>query len=220
MNKLSLSEYIRPNVLELSNGNNNLLLHSCCAPCAGEVMEAVKAANINTTVYFYNPNIHPLEEYLIRKDENKKFCRTLGFKFIDADYDKDNWFKRVEGLEDEPERGKRCDECFDMRFERSALYAYENNFNFFATTLGISRRKDMNQINSSGVRAAKRYKNLKFWDFNWRKDGGSARMIEIAKREKFYQQEYCGCVYSLRDTNRWRKKNNRDRIIRGVKFYS
>ena len=213
MNKLSLSEYIRPTELALSKGNNNLLLHSCCAPCAGEVMEAVKAANINTTVYFYNPNIHPL-------DENKKFCKILGFDFIDADYDKDNWFKRVEGLEDEPERGKRCTECFDMRFERSALYAHENNFNYFATTLGISRWKDMDQINSSGMRAAKRYKNLKFWDFNWRKEGGSSRMIEISKREKFYQQEYCGCVYSLRDTNRWRKKNNRDRIIRGVKFYS
>ena len=157
MNKLSLSEYIRPTELALSKGNNNLLLHSCCAPCAGEVMEAVKAANINTTVYFYNPNIHPLEEYLIRKDENKKFCKILGFDFIDADYDKDNWFKRVEGLEDEPERGKRCTECFDMRFERSALYAHENNFNYFATTLGISRWKDMDQINSSGMRAAKRY---------------------------------------------------------------
>ena len=220
MNKLSLSEYIRPTELALSKGNNNLLLHSCCAPCAGEVMEAVKAANINTTVYFYNPNIHPLEEYLIRKDENKKFCKILGFDFIDADYDKDNWFKRVEGLEDEPERGKRCTECFDTRLERSPLYAHENNFNYFATTLGISRWKDMDQINSSGMRAAKRYKNLKFWDFNWRKEGGSSRMIEISKREKFYQQEYCGCVYSLRDTNRWRKKNNRDRIIRGVKFYS
>jgi hypothetical protein len=78
----------------------------------------------------------------------------------------------------------------------------------------------MNQINDSGKRAAKRYKEVNYWDFNWRKDGGSSRMIEISKREKFYQQEYCGCVYSLRDTNRWRRENNRDRIIRGVKFYS
>ena len=107
-----------------------------------------------------------------------------------------------------------------MRFERSALYAHENNFNYFATTLGISRWKDMNQISDSGKRAAKRYKDVSYWDFNWRKDGGSSRMIEISKRENFYQQEYCGCVYSLRDTNRWRRENNRDRIIRGVKFYS
>ncbi len=219
MNKLSLKEYIRPD-LELSEGENNLLLHSCCAPCAGEIMEAVAAAKIKTTVYFYNPNIHPLEEYEIRKEENKRFCEKIGFDFIDADYDKDNWFQRVKGLENEPERGKRCTVCFDMRFERSALYAHENNFNCFATTLGISRWKDMNQINDSGKRAAERYKNVGYWDFNWRKDGGSSRMIEISKREKFYQQEYCGCVYSLRDTNRWRRENNRDRIIRGVKFYS
>ena len=219
MNKLSLKEYIRPE-LELSDGENNLLLHSCCAPCAGEIMEAVAAAKIKTTVYFYNPNIHPLEEYEIRKEENKRFCEKLEFDFIDADYDKDNWFQRVKGLENEPERGKRCTVCFDMRFERSALYAHENNLNYFATTLGISRWKDMDQINDSGSRAAKRYKDLSYWDFNWRKDGGSSRMIEISKREKFYQQEYCGCVYSLRDTNRWRRENKRDRIIRGVKFYS
>ena len=78
----------------------------------------------------------------------------------------------------------------------------------------------MNQINSAGHRAADRYEDVVYWDFNWRKQGGSSRMIEISKREEFYQQEYCGCVYSLRDTNRWRRKSNKDRIIRGVKFYS
>ena len=113
MNKLSLKEYIRPD-LELSEGENNLLLHSCCAPCAGEIMEAIAAANIKTTVYFYNPNIHPLEEYEIRKEENKRFCEKLGFDFIDADYDKDNWFQRVKGLENEPERGKRCTVWYDF----------------------------------------------------------------------------------------------------------
>ena len=107
-----------------------------------------------------------------------------------------------------------------MRFERSALFAHENNFSLFATTLGISRWKDLDQVNNSGLRAANRYNNLTFWDFNWRKQGGSSRMIEISKREEFYQQEYCGCVYSLRDTNKWRKENNRPRIKRGEKFYS
>ena len=106
-----------------------------------------------------------------------------------------------------------------MRFERSALFAHENNFSLFATTLGISRWKDLDQVNNSGLRASKRYDNLTFWDFNWRKQGGSSRMIEISKREEFYQQEYCGCVYSLRDTNKWRKENNRPRIKRGEKFY-
>ena len=216
---LKLDNFVRP-VLSMPKENSNLLLHSCCAPCAGEIMEALAASNINTTVYFYNPNIHPIEEYEIRKNENKRFCDKLGFECIDGDYDKDNWFERIKGLEDEPERGKRCTQCFDMRFERSALFAQENGFGVYATTLGISRWKDMEQINSSGLRAAKRYEDVSYWDFNWRKQGGSSRMVEISKREEFYQQEYCGCVYSLRDTNRWRRKNNKDRIIRGVKFYS
>ena len=216
---LKLENYERPKLLMPEEGTK-LLLHSCCAPCAGEIMEALAASEIETTVYFYNPNIHPLEEYEIRKNENKRFCKKLGFESVDGDYDKDNWFERVKGLEDEPERGKRCTQCFDMRFERSALYAQENNFGVYATTLGISRWKDMNQINQSGLKAAGRYKDVIYWDFNWRKQGGSSRMIEISKRENFYQQEYCGCVYSLRDTNRWRRENNKDRIIRGVKFYS
>ena len=215
---LKLKNFERPK-LQIPNGENRLLLHSCCAPCAGEIMEALSVSEIKTSIYFYNPNIHPIEEYEIRKDENKRFCDKLGFEFIDADYDKDNWFKRVKGLENEPERGKRCTKCFDIRFERSALYAKENSFKVFATTLGISRWKDMNQIIEAGLRAASRYDEVKYWDFNWRKEGGSSRMIEISKREHFYQQEYCGCVYSLRDTNKWRRKNNRDRIIRGVKFY-
>ena len=216
---LKASNYDRPK-LETPNGESSLLLHSCCAPCAGEVMEAVAASDIDTTVYFYNPNIHPIEEYELRKEENKRYCEALDFKFIDADYDKDNWFDRIKGLEDGPERGQRCTKCFDMRFERSALFAHENNFSLFATTLGISRWKDLDQVNNSGLRAANRYDNLAFWDFNWRKQGGSSRMIEISKREEFYQQEYCGCVYSLRDTNKWRKENNRPRIKRGEKFYS
>ncbi len=216
---LKAEHYERPQ-LETPNGESSLLLHSCCAPCAGEIMEAVAASEIKTTVYFYNPNIHPIQEYELRKEENKRYCQKLGLDFIDADYDKDNWFKRIKGLENEPERGERCTKCFDMRFERSALYAHENNFFLFATTLGISRWKDLDQVNNSGLRAADRYSGLNFWDFNWRKAGGSPRMIEISKREEFYQQEYCGCVYSLRDTNKWRKENNRPRVIRGQKYYN
>ena len=218
MNNFSLENFNRPK-LEMPNKESKLLLHSCCAPCAGEIMEAVAASGIDTTIYFYNPNIHPKEEYEIRKDENIRFAEKLGFDFIDADYDKDNWFERIKGLENEPERGKRCTVCFDMRFERTALYAHENNFKIFATTLGISRWKDLEQINNSGLKAAKRYNGLGFWDFNWRKLGGSSRMLEISKKEKFYKQEYCGCVYSLRDTNKWRKSRGREIIKRGINFY-
>ncbi|MEC7859614.1 MAG: epoxyqueuosine reductase QueH, partial [Pseudomonadota bacterium] len=107
----------------------------------------------------------------------------------------------------------------DMRFERSALFAHENGFDVFATTLGISRWKDLNQINNSGLRAAKRYNSLTFWDYNWRKQGGSSRMLEISKNEQFYKQEYCGCVYILRDTNICIKSNGREIIKRGINFY-
>ncbi|HAV2894608.1 TPA: epoxyqueuosine reductase QueH [Acinetobacter baumannii] len=203
--------------LELPSGHNKLLLHSCCAPCSGEVMESLIESNINFSIFFYNPNIHPVKEYLIRKEENIRFAEKHNIPFIDADYDTDNWFARAKGMENEPERGTMC---FDMRFERTALYAYENGFSLISSSLGISRWKNMAQINDCGIRAASHYPDIQYWDYNWRKNGGSSRMIEISKREEFYQQEYCGCVYSLRDTNRWRMSNGRDRIKIGVKFYS
>ncbi|HEO1776790.1 epoxyqueuosine reductase QueH [Acinetobacter baumannii] len=206
--------------LELPSGHNKLLLHSCCAPCSGEVMESLIESNINFSIFFYNPNIHPVKEYLIRKEENIRFAEKHNIPFIDADYDTDNWFARAKGMENEPERGIRCTMCFDMRFERTALYAYENGFSLISSSLGISRWKNMAQINDCGIRATSHYPNIQYWDYNWRKNGGSSRMIEISKREEFYQQEYCGCVYSLRDTNRWRMSNGRDRIKIGVKFYS
>lgn len=205
--------------LNLPNGANKLLLHSCCAPCSGEVMEALLASEIDFSIFFYNPNIHPLQEYEIRKQENISFANKHGIPFIDADYDKDNWFARIKGLEYEPERGKRCTACFDMRFERTALYAHEHGFPVISSSLGISRWKDMNQINDSGERAAARYANMVYWTYNWRKQGGAARMYEIAKRENFYKQEYCGCVYSLRDTNLWRKTGGRERVKIGVNYY-
>jgi len=139
--------------------------------------------------------------------------------FVDADYDTSNWFARVKGMEFEPEKGKRCSVCFDMRFEKTALYAHEHGFKVIVSSLGISRWKDMDQINACGVRAARRYEGMVYWTYNWRKKGGSGRMYEISKREEFYQQEYCGCVYSLRDTNLYRTKKGLDRIEMGKSFY-
>lgn len=205
--------------LELPDGADKLLLHSCCAPCSGEVMEALHASGINYSIFFYNPNIHPKREYELRKEENIAFAEKHDIEFIDADYDTDNWFERIKGLEMEPERGERCTKCFDMRFERTALYAQENGFPVISSSLGISRWKNMNQINDCGKRAASRYDDMVYWEYNWRKGGGSQRMIEISKREEFYQQEYCGCVYSLRDTNAHRLSQGRDRIRIGVQYY-
>ena len=182
-------------------------------------MEAMAASGIDYTIYFYNPNIHPREEYELRKAENIRFAEKEGVPFVDADYDTDNWFARAKGLEWEPEKGARCTMCFDMRFDRTALYAHENGFPVITSCLGISRWKDMDQINGCGVRAAAKYPDLSYWEFNWRKGGGAQRMLEISKREQFYQQEYCGCIYSLRDSNKWRLANGREKIEMGVKYY-
>lgn len=219
MNPYALENYARPSALDVPDGAKRVLLHSCCAPCAGEVMEAMQAAGLETTVFFYNPNIHPQREYELRKQENIRFAQQLGVPFVDADYDTDNWFARTRGMEWEPERGPRCTRCFDMRFERTALYAHEHGFDVYTSSLGISRWKNMAQINDCGERAAAHYPQLSYWTFNWRKQGGSARMIELSKRETFYQQEYCGCVYSLRDTNLARRRRGDARIEIGVKFY-
>jgi len=201
------------------NSEKKILLHSCCAPCSGDLMERFVESGLELTIFFYNPNIHPRDEYEIRKDENIRFAGKMNIPIIDADYDRDNWFRRVRGLEWEPERGKRCSACFDTRFERTVLYAFEHGFKVFTSSLGITRWKDMEQVNASGVRAASRYPEIIYWTYNWRKGGGSARMYEISKREEFYQQEYCGCVYSLRDTNLWRLKQGKERIVRGTKYY-
>jgi predicted adenine nucleotide alpha hydrolase (AANH) superfamily ATPase len=200
-------------------GERRVLLHSCCAPCSGEVIEAMVASGLEIEIFFYNPNIHPRKEYELRKEENIRFAQKLHIPFVDADYDTDQWFDRVKGMEHEPERGLRCTACFDMRFERTALQAYERGFSVMTSCLGISRWKNFDQINESGMRAAARYEGLYYWAFNWRKGGGAARMLEISKREEFYQQEYCGCVYSLRDTNAWRVSNGREKIRIGEKYY-
>ncbi len=182
-------------------------------------MERILAAGAELAVFFYNPNIHPRPEYELRKRENIAFAQKLSVPFIDADYDTDRWFARVRGLEWEPERGARCTACFDFRFERTALFAAEQGYPVFTSSLGISRWKDFDQVTNAGLRAASRYPGLTYWSYNWRKLGGSERMIELSREERFYQQEYCGCLYSLRDANRWRTARGRPKIERGRKFY-
>jgi len=206
-------------IFEVPNGENKVLMHSCCAPCSGPLIEKMAESGINLTIFFYNPNIHPKKEYEIRKKENIRYAKKLGLDFIDADYDVQNWFSRAKGMEHEPERGIRCTMCFDMRFERTALYAHENDFTVITSSLGISRWKNMEQINDCGIKAASHYPGITYWTYNWRKSGGGARMYELAKEEEFYKQEYCGCIYSLRDTNDWRKSNGRPEITIGEEFY-
>lgn len=219
--KTSEFEAVRPHIdLRVPMDEKKVLLHSCCAPCSGELMEAMILSGIELTLFFYNPNIHPKREYDIRKRENIRYCEQMGIPFVDGDYDVQRWFRLAKGMEDAPERGERCSMCFDMRFLVTAQYAKEHGFKVFTSSLGISRWKDMNQINTSGLYAAKETGGVVYWTYNWRQKGGGARMYDIAKREGFYKQEYCGCVYSLRDTNQWREKNGRDTITIGEEFYA
>jgi len=175
-----------------------VLLHSCCAPCSCEIMEGMKESGLDATVFYYNPNIDTREEYEHRKTENKRFADKLGLPFVDADYDNELWLERVKGLEEEPERGKRCTICFAMRLQRTALYAHENGFPVMATSLGISRLKNQEQVYACGRAAAQLYPDVIFWDYNWRTKGGADRSAAIAKREEFYRQNYCGCRFSKR----------------------
>jgi len=199
--------------------DRRVLLHSCCAPCAGDLMEQMQANGIELTIFFYNPNIHPKKEYEIRKNENIRFAEKMGIPFVDGDYDVQRWFKLAKGMEREPERGVRCTMCFDMRFQVTAAYAVEHGFTTFTSSLGISRWKNMAQINDCGVRAAEPHDGVSYWTYNWRKGGGANRMYEIAKRENFYAQQYCGCIFSLRDTNDWRESKGREKIVIGDTWY-
>lgn len=187
------------------NGAKQVLLHSCCAPCSGAMIEEMQEMGIDITVFFYNPNIHPVKEYEIRKDENKKFAEYLGIPFVDADYDVDEWYERAKGMELDPERGRRCSMCFDMRLDRTALYAFENQFPVFTTTNATSRWKDIDQVNASGIKVSHNYEGVEYWVYDWQTDRMTKRKYEIAATRKFYKQEYCGCTFSLRDSNLWRK---------------
>ena len=154
------------------------------------------ANGIRPTIYYYNPNIYPLEEYETRKAEAKRFVTSQGLSFVDADYDYDGWKEGVCGLENEPERGKRCLQCFKMRLLQTARYALEHGFTTFTTTLASSRWKSLEQINEAGRWASEQVEGVTFWEQNWRKGGLQERRNQLLKEYGFYNQQYCGCEFS------------------------
>jgi predicted adenine nucleotide alpha hydrolase (AANH) superfamily ATPase len=175
-----------------------LLLHTCCAPCSSAVIEWLMANAVRPTLFFYNPNIFPLEEYEIRKKEIFRYAQSLGLKIIDADYDHNQWLADIRELENEPERGARCLQCFKVRMLATAKYAHENDFEHFATTLASSRWKNLVQIAEAGNEAATKFPNLHFLEKNWRKDGLDERRRILLAKHNFYNQQYCGCEFSDR----------------------
>ena len=181
--------------LDVPGRATKILLHSCCAPCSGAVIECMLENGLEPTVYYFNPNIYPQAEYERRKAENIRYVESLHLTFTDGDYDHARWKEEVQGLEDEPERGRRCLICFKMRLKVAAQYAVEHGFTVFATTLAASRWKDLGQITEAGQYAASLYPGLIFWAQNWRKGGLSERRNALIKQHAFYNQQWCGCEY-------------------------
>ena len=179
-------------------GDSRVLLHSCCAPCSSAIVECMMANGLRPTVFYYNPNIYPREEYDIRKQEAIRFTTSLGLDFVDADYDHSAWLDDVQGLEGEPERGRRCLACFTLRLTATARYAAWHGFRVFTTTLASSRWKSLDQINEAGRRAAALCPGTIFWEQNWRKGGLQERRNQLLREYGFYNQQYCGCEFSMR----------------------
>lgn len=152
---------------------------------------------IRPTIYYCNPNIYPLDEYNTRKDECTRYAQSLGLDIIDADYNHEHWLDTVKGYENEPERGSRCMLCFKMRLRSTAAYAHTHGFGVITTTLASSRWKSLDQINAAGAWAVEPFGDVVWWDQNWRKGGLSERRIAIIKEYGFYNQQYCGCEFSM-----------------------
>lgn len=196
----------RTDIIQAPMGETKVLLHTCCAPCSSAIIECMLQNGITPVIYYCNPNIFPQEEYQIRKDECTRYARSLGLEIVDADYDHEDWLEYVRGLENEPERGGRCLRCFKLRLLRTAEYARSRGIKVITTTLASSRWKSLEQINEAGEWACTKTNGASegetpdviWWDHNWRKGGLQERRLQIIKDYDFYNQQYCGCEFSMR----------------------
>ena len=177
-----------------------LLLHSCCGPCSTQVLSFL-APYFNIIVFYYNPNIEPEEEYIKRKNEQKRFIKEFDadIKFLDCDYDNLEFKRVTKGLENIKEGGARCPVCFMLRMEKTASVAKENNFEYFGTTLTVSPHKNSKQINLLGSVLENRY-HVKYLYSDFKKEDGYKKSIILSKKYNLYRQDYCGCLYG-RDNN-------------------
>ena len=178
-----------------------LLLHACCAPCSSAVLERLGGV-FSITILYFNPNITDKVEYEKRLEEINKFVLSFKTKYplkvIAGSYEPKTFFDMARGLENEPERGKRCYKCYKLRLEETAKIAEEMNFKYFTTTLSLSPYKNAIWINEIGEELSKKY-NSNFLYSDFKKKNGYKRSIELSKEYDLYRQDYCGCVYSVRD---------------------
>ena len=176
-----------------------ILVHICCSVDSHFFLQKLQKdyPNAKFIGFFYDPNIHPYSEYYLRLLDVKRSCDMLGIELIEGEYDYINWLNAVRGLENEPEKGSRCSVCFDRRFEVSAKRAQELGCEFFTSTLLTSPKKSIKQLQSSGESLAKRYKT-KFITVDYRSNSGTQEQNILAKKDKLYRQNYCGCMFGLK----------------------
>lgn len=174
-----------------------MLLHSCCAPCSSSVLEKL-VAEYDVTVLYYNPNIYPKEEYEKRKAEQIRLINEVypNVKFLDCDYDADEYFKCVSGLESEKEGGARCVKCFKLRMGYTAQKAKELGFDCFTTTLSVSPHKNSKLLNEIGEELSKKF-DIEYIVSDFKKKDGYLRSIQLSKKYNLYRQNYCGCKFSM-----------------------
>lgn len=177
-----------------------LLLHSCCAPCSSYVLEYL-SGYFAITVLYYNPNIYPAEEYRKRVAEQQEFIRRLPVKhpvsFQEGSYDTEAFYAAAKGLEGVPEGGERCFRCYELRLREAAEYCKKLNLDYFTTTLSISPMKNAGKLNEIGQRLAEEY-GVAYLTSDFKKRGGYQRSVELSREYGMYRQDYCGCVFSLR----------------------
>ena len=178
-----------------------LLLHACCAPCSSYVLEYL-SSYFKITIFFYNPNISPEAEYVKRVEELHRLVSELPaaypIKIIDGIYEPGIFFEMARGLETVPEGGERCFACYRLRLEETARIARKQEFDYFTTTLSISPLKNADKINEIGFALAKEY-GVSWLPCDFKKKNGYKRSIELSKEFDLYRQNFCGCVYSMRD---------------------
>ena len=184
-----------------SKEGSKLLLHACCGPCSSTCLERL-GNFFDISIFYYNPNITEKNEYDKRVIEIKKFINSFKTKYpiklIEGRYEPKEFFDIARGLEKEPERGKRCYKCYDLRLKETAKIADELGFDFFATTLTLSPYKKTDWLNEIGESLNKKY-NSTYLYTDFKKKNGYKRSIELSKEYNMYRQDYCGCIYSKRD---------------------
>ncbi len=178
----------------------SLLLHACCAPCSSAVLERI-GNHFEITIYYYNQNIDEVEEYEKRITEIKKLITLIHTKYkiklIEGNHEPEKYYERIKGLENEPERGKRCYECYKLRLEETAKIAENLNISYFCTTLTLSPHKNSNWLNEIGKDLENQYLTSYLYS-DFKKKNGYKRSIELSKEYNLYRQDYCGCIYSKR----------------------